>query len=517
MVSVRAARSQVLSAAVVVLLAWCALGSASAQSSKAGSRRPPDVKDPTEEALSDDDDDDDESDGATHGPVVTQAPPIPKAAPVSPAALMGALPFTFSFRGTLAITLYAQSVPSYAGNGLFALTAPAPDLGDGWLMGADLRQSRFAFNVSGPPILEAATLASIEFEMGGGSQIDSIGTRPATLPVVNGAGMPIGAAVTSLRSTPAGDESILPRLRVAYIELNWGGGTNVLRAGQYHNLLLAMISASGAHPAVLGYGAGQLGWRAPGITYSHRFTLSDSVKLDMAFQLNRNSWIDNADFCTAGAPPAVNCLPTGVSLGEAGLPQVQARFMLLGPLAETPWPHYAPTLWQLYVVGHWDQKDLSGVGPNRSMLRDSMTTAIVEAGGKVKLGPLVIATNGWIGQNAGQVFGHIFQMQAPDKPDIFGMGIWGQVGFSLTKKWSLWGFAGIDQPNRADVLAAFAAPALRNVQMAGQLAYVDGPLMATLEWYYFATTSLAFNTTTMMPYDQTLSAYQPSMTFAYAF
>jgi hypothetical protein len=207
-------------------------------------------------------------------------------------------------------------------------------------------------------------------------------------------------------------------------------------------------------------------------------------------------------------------------LGEAGLPQVEARFMLLGPLAETPWPHYAPTLWQLYVVGHWDQKDLSGIGFNRSMLRDSMTTYIVEAGGKVKLGPLLIATNGWVGQNAGQVFGHIFQMQTPDKPDVFGMGIWGQAGLSLTKHWSVWGFAGIDQPDRATLIAAFplpALPALRNVQLAGMLAYVDGPLMATLEWYYFATTSLTFDSATMLTAEQTLSAYQPSLTFAYIF
>jgi hypothetical protein len=107
-------------------------------------------------------------------------------------------------------------------------------------------------------------------------------------------------------------------------------------------------------------------------------------------------------------------------------------------------------------------------------------------------------------------------MQTPDKPDVFGMGIWGQAGLSLTKKWSLWAFAGIDQPNRADALAA-GFTALRNIQLAGQLAYVDGPLMATLEWYYFATTSLAVNAVTMQPYDQTLSAYQPSMTFGYAF
>jgi hypothetical protein len=439
-----------------------------------------------------------------------------------PPGFPGASPFTFAFHGTVAITMFAQDTPTALGTGLASLAAPNVKLGDSWLMGGDLRQTRFALNMSGPPILRAATLASIEMEWGGGNQITNIGVPPtATAPVLNGMGMPVGTAVLPATSSAQGDESLLPRLRVAYIEFNWGAGTNVLRAGQYHNLLLAMVSASGAHPAVLGYGAGQLGWRAPGITYSHRFTLSDSVKLDFALQINRNSWIDNQSYCTSatpeGTPPTASCLPAGVSLGEAGLPQVEGRLMLLGPLTETPWPHYAPTLWQLYVVGHWDQKDLSGVGPNRSpMLRDSMTTYIVEGGAKAKLGPVLIATNGWWGQNAGQVFGHIFQMQPANKPDVSGFGVWGQMGLSFSKNFSLWAFAGIDMPNREQAIAAQFGM-LRNIQMCAMFAYVDGPLMASLEWFYLATSLRSVDRVTMAVTEQTLDANQPSVTFAYAF
>lgn len=454
----------------------------------------------------------------TQAPVKPQVPPPPPPPPPG----YGVSPFTFSFKGTVAITLFAQDTPSFAGNGLAALTAPAPALGDSWLIGGDLRQTRFALNASGPQILGAATLASIEMEFGGGNQVTSVGVYP-TPATVTSMGMPIGVVGIPFQSAPQGDESLLPRLRTAYIEFNWDAGTNVFRVGQYHNLLLAMVSASGAHPAVLGYGAGQLGWREPGLTYSHRFTLSDTVKLDAALQLNRNSWNDNALGCTPGtpaAPPLTNCLPYNTSLGEAGLPQVEARLMLLGPLTATPWPHYAPTLWQLYVVGHWDQKDLSGIGLNTSMLRDTMTTYIVEGGGKVKLGPLLVAVNGWYGQNAGGVFGHIFQVQGPDKPDVTGFGVWSQAGFSLSQKFSIWVFAGIDQPDKVQAMAA-RFNSLRNVQLNAMLGYVDGPLMVSLEWYYVATTTLTarFDPLTMMmvPFEQTLSLHQPSITFAYAF
>jgi hypothetical protein len=419
------------------------------------------------------------------------------------------------------VTLFAQNTPTLAGQGLASLTLPTSFAGDSWFIGGDLRQSRFALNMHGPALLGAATMASTELEWAGGNQITSVPATPTIVTGRDAMGNPVIVPVP-FSGTPQGDESILPRLRVAFIEFNWDIGENVLRVGQYHNLLLAMISASGAHPAVLGYGAGSLGWRAIGITYSHRFTLSSDVKLDVALQVNRNSWIDNQPFCPQGGapgttPPVANCLPAGVSLGEAGLPQVEARFMLLGPLAETPWPLYAPTLWQLYVVGHWDQKDLSGVGLNTSsmpMLRDTMTTYIIEAGGKIKLGPLMIATNGWYGQNAGGVFGHIFQMQTAGKPDVRGFGVWGQAGLSLTKNFSLWGFAGIDLPDR-DLAIAANFSALRNIQMNAMLGYYLGPLTISLEWFYVQTTTRTVDALTMLPTEITLGAHQPSMTFAY--
>lgn len=469
--------------------------------------------------MSSEDLEDDTGDTDSEGTSLTGGTPkAGLAPPIPPPPAFPVLPFQFAFKGTVAITLFAQDTPTALGNGLASLAGPAPILGDSWLIGGDVRQTRFSLNVTGPEILGAMTLASIEMELGGGNQITTVPAAPTVVPVRDAMGNPIGAAAVPFTSSAQGDESLLPRLRTAYVEFNWGAGTNVIRAGQYHNLLLAMVSASGAHPAVLGYGAGQLGWREPGITYSHRFAFSESVKLDAAVQINRNSWNDNASYCGPGTtPPAVNCLPSGVSLGEAGVPQVEARLMLLGPLTETPWPHYAPTLWQLYVVGHWDRKDLSGVNNIAAApLRDDMTTYIVEGGGKLKLGPVQIAANGWYGQNAGGVFGHIFQIQTPDKPDVHGFGVWGQVGLSFSRNFSAWFFAGMDQPNHDEALAA-KFTMLRNVQMCAMLAYVNGPLMATLEWFYLATTSVTVNPMTMLSSEVTNTGNQPSFTIAYQF
>jgi hypothetical protein len=519
MLSRRAVRLIVVACAVLASMCWCDERNASAQ---ARSPSAASTADTTDDDLSADDTSEEVEPAAdTAGIPVTPGPKSGLGPPIPPPPAFPVLPFQFSFKGTVAITLFAQDTPVLAGNGVASLVGPAPALGDSWLIGADIRQTRFAFNVTGPELLGAVTLANIELEWGGGNQITSVPAAPTVVPVRDAMGNAIGSAAVPFTSSPQGDESLLPRLRTAYVEFNWDAGENVLRAGQYHNLLLAMVSASGAHPAVLGYGAGQLGWREPGITYSHRFTLSESVKLDAALQVNRNSWNDNAPYCPPGVPgavpPTVNCLPSGVSLGEAGLPQVEARLMLLGPLTESPWPHYAPTLWQLYVVGHWDRKDLSGVNNVAAApLRDQMTTYVVEAGGKVKLGPVLIATNGWYGQNAGGVFGHIFQMQAPGLPDVHGFGIWGQVGLSLSKNFSLWGFAGIDQPNHNEALAA-KFTTLRNVQIAAMFAYVNGPLMATIEWFYLATTSLAVKQETMAVYEATTTGNQPSFTIAYSF
>lgn len=443
-----------------------------------------------------------------------------RAAPVAPPPPAAQSPFQFSFRGTVALTLYAQDTPVITGNGVGALAGPLPMLGDSWHMGGDIRQTRFSLNVRGPELLGATPSASVELEMAGGNQIYTVPAAPSVVVVRDAAGNPVGTGTApGFSSSAQGDESLLPRLRTAYVEFNWNGGENVLRAGQYHNLLLAMVSASGAHPATLGYGAGQLGWRAPGLTYSHKFRFTPDVSLDTAVQVNRNSWNDNAPVCLPNmAPPAMNCLPAGVSLGEAGLPQVEARVLLSGPLTESPWPHYAPSLWQFHMIGHWDRKDLSGVNAIAPAgVRDSLTTYAFEMGGKYKLGPVLAAVNGWYGQNTGGLFGNIFQIQAPDRPDVRGFGVWGQLGVSIVNGFSVWAFAGVDRPNRSDALAA-GFSRLSNLQLALMLAYVNGPLMATLEWLQIATEQPLAAAVPGAP--QAIATYrgnQPSFTIAYAF
>ena len=442
-----------------------------------------------------------------------------RAAPVVPPPPAAQSPFQFSFRGTVALTLYAQDTPVITGNGVGALAGPLPILGDSWHMGGDIRQTRFTFNVRGPELLGASPLASVELEMAGGNQIYTVPAPPAVVVVRDTMGNVVGSgSAPGFASSPQGDESLLPRLRTAYLEFNWNAGQNVLRAGQYHNLLLAMVSASGAHPATLGYGAGQLGWRAPGITFSHKEKLTPDVSLDVALQVNRNSWNDNAPVCLPSmAPPATNCLPAGVSLGEAGLPQVEARVLLSGPLTESPWPHYAPTRWQLHAIGHWDRKDLSGVNATAPAgMRDSLTTYAIEAGGKLKLGPVLAAVNGWYGQNTGGLFGNIFQIQAPDRPDVRGFGVWGQIGVSIAHGFSLWAFAGTDRPKRDQALAA-DFKRLSNLQLAGMLAYVNGALMATLEWLNIATEQPVAAAPTAPVTVVTYRGNQPSFTLAYAF
>jgi hypothetical protein len=433
----------------------------------------------------------------------------------------------FTLKGTVAGTIFMQDVPFSSGNGGGALFGPANLTTDKWFLGGDVRQTRLNFGIRGPEVLGGAVPSAIvEIEMFGGNQINSVPGTNATVTVRDPMGNVVGTGTApAVTSSAWGDESLLPRLRTAYVELNWGAGTDILRVGQYHNLLLAMISASAAHPATLGYSAGQLGWRSPGITYLHKFKLSDDTNLDVGLQVNRNSWIDNVPTCSPGtSAPTVNCVPGGVSLGEASMvPQVQARLSLSGGKTESPWLTYAPTVWQIYLVAHWDQKDLSGVGNIATLpARDSMTTLIAEAGFKLKLGPVLLASNGWYGKNSGSVYGNVIQMQTPDKPDVNGFGVWGQAGLSFSKLISLWGFVGVDHPDQAQAIAA-GLTRLQNMQIGAMLAYTEGPLVIALEYFYAATTNylpatpMSATSPGTLAQSVTYSGNQPSATVTYSF
>jgi hypothetical protein len=458
-------------------------------------------------------------------PPAAPPPPTPPAPPPSP--------FVFIVKGMVSGSLFMQDQPAASQGG--ALTFGGVKVaGDKWFLGGDVRQTRLTFTIRGPEVLGGAVPTGVtEMDLGGYNyQITPVGGLSAVV----GTRTPMGPTTVALpyntvTNEPRFDESLVPHIRLAYVELNWNNSQNVLRVGQYHNLLLGMIAGSASHIATpLGYGAGQLGWRSPGVTYLHRFKLSADTNLDIGLQINRNSWRDELPNCATapGAPqaPEANCLPAGISVGEASMiPQVEARVMAFGGVAESPLPFYLPTKWHAYIVGHWDIKDLSGVGNATTPvapLRDSMATYVVQGGFKVQLGPVLVAANGWYGRNTGNVFGNIFQMQDLNRPDIDGFGGWGQLGLGVTKHFSLWVFGGIDHPDEAMVKAALPTVAgitrLQNIQAAGQLAYTEGPIQIGLEVLYVATKNY-IPPSMAMPVEgaETIGVVQPSVTMNYNF
>jgi hypothetical protein len=400
----------------------------------------------------------------------TQAAPSPAAPPS---------PFTFAFRGFISGSVFVQDgittgagglpLPGQGGltglgQGAFLALSEQPT--DKLVFGADVRQTRLNFSMRGPQILGGATpTGTVELDFFGGFSGGSFG-----------------------------DESVFPRLRLAYVDLAWPQTT--VRVGQFHNLLIGFIPASAAHIGQPYVVATYLGFRAPGVTLLQRMPMG-GLSAELALQVNRNNWRDTLGTCGTGTPPLVlpNCLPQGVTFGEAsGWPQVQARVALTSGKAPASWPGFPAGDFTVFVAGEWDQKDISGYGVSGG---DVFTTYAVQAGAKVAAGPLTIGGNAFIGQNTGGLVGTLGQF-APllrttedgtvvAGENVFDMGGWVQAGVSLTKEFSLWATAGTNRPDRDDLAAALPQGARFKNVYAAMLAYKDGPYHVGLEWIHLMT------------------------------
>lgn len=382
--------------------------------------------------------------------------------------------FTFALHGFVTGTVGVQDSPmglGEAGISLFALPYAGNSKVDRMNWVGDVRQTRLNFSVKGPTVLGGATPTGVV-------EIDFFGMQGP------------GAF---------GDESVIPRIRLGYVETNWGN--DVLRVGQFHDLIITQIPASAAHIAFpFAYAAGLVGWRSPGVSYYHKMKL-EQTNLELAGQIARNGWSTDAQ------PFGTNV--NANSLGEAwGLPQIELKVTVSGGTNASPWPLYPVGNWLAYLGFHYDQKDLSGAGatapPNT---KDKLTTYILQGGFKTDMiQNLTIAANGWWGQNAGAKLGHIVQFDYAAPPatatfaDLKGYGAWGQVGWSPIPHWSAWGFMGFDLVsdwgksvqtggplNPAGTLAS-GAGRLRNVNSAIMIAYRDGPWVGAFEWLHSFTT-----------------------------
>ncbi|HZY03672.1 MAG TPA: hypothetical protein VFF02_09230 [Anaeromyxobacteraceae bacterium] len=389
--------------------------------------------------------------------------------------------FTFALHGFVSGTVGVQDAPmnGEAGLSLFAQQYPGNAKVDRVFWVGDVRQTRLNFSVKGPTVLGGATPTGVV-------EIDFFGMQGP------------GAF---------GDESVIPRIRLGYVETNWGN--DVLRVGQFHDLIITQIPASAAHIAFpFAYAAGLVGWRSPGVTYYHKMKL-EQTNLELAAQIARNSWAtDNP--CAVAAPVPGTCYAGSVnanSLGEAwGLPQIELKVTVSGGTNASPWPLYPVGNWLAYLGFHYDQKDLSGAGAVAPpTAKDKLTTYILQGGFKTDMiQNLTIAANGWWGQNAGAKLGHIVQFDygtvAPPVPpsttgfaDLKGYGAWGQVGWSPIPHWSAWGFMGFDLVSDWAKSVQTGGPLgnnsrLRNVNSAIMIAYRDGPWVGAFEWLHSFTT-----------------------------
>ena len=319
---------------------------------------------------------------------------------------------TLTISGFISATMfYDHGLFGSFGQGQNAEFAAAPlnqPVTDKGIFDGDVRNTRINFTFSSTPVLgKWAPKATLEADFFGAFN-----------------GVP-----------PFGDEQPQFRVRFAFVDLS--NGRTTLRIGQFWSPMFGEVPVSLTHLAFpLGYGAtGMVGWRFPGV-FLYQDLSAAGAPLTVQLQLA----------ALKGSGPAATARDSAAALnignGEAsGLPQFEAR---LNFAKKTP-----NLSWSAYVVGHVDWKDTTGTGRDTTSTgtKDSNMSAWgIEAGGNIAPGKLTVHGNFYYGKALGQQFAHITQT-TQGHGDIRGWGAWAQAGYDLTPHWSLWAFAGMDQPD----------------------------------------------------------------------
>jgi hypothetical protein len=357
---------------------------------------------------------------------------------------------SITFKGFINATVFAQDQSFNFGNGQNAeFPVPPESTVDRWFGGGDVRNTRLTMVFDGPKVVgDWKVGATLETDFFGGDN---------------------GNGAFSFQQP-------IPRLRLGFVDFT--NGSTTIRIGQQWAPLFANTAASLSHIAFpLGYGsAGDIGWRFPGLFVYQKLTPKGAaVDADAVFAVMSGSW--NGPDCSATTtPPQTNCI-NSLSAGNATWPQFEARFNVGGKAGSDDWA----TTWSGYVVGHIDEKDLSGAG--KSAAGDRLQGSAVEIGAKFQIGPVLLQGNAYTGHSIGQQFGMITQFGK-----IAGTGGWGQIGFDITKNWGIFGFYGQDDPKDSDVLGS-GNSRLKNIMYVGMLRWKGGPLQLGFEYLYDTLTS----------------------------
>ncbi|HEY3124762.1 MAG TPA: OmpA family protein [Thermoanaerobaculia bacterium] len=361
-------------------------------------------------------------------------------------------PEGLSIRGFLSASVFLQNQNFTFGNGQNAeWPAPPEFTQDKWFSGGDVRNTRLTLAFNGPRVAKESN-----WRLGGQLEMDFFGG-------FNGTGA-------------FSEQQPVPRLRLAFADI--GNGRTTIRVGQFWsplfgfsaNAATSVLPVSTSHIAFpLGYGTGLPGWRFPGIFLYQTLTPKDAaVNAGLEAAVMRGSWDRCVGGTVNGECPQPNSNISSLSAGNAGWPQLEARFNLSGKVDKGTWG--------VYVVGHYDQKDLSGA--NASTPDDKLDGWIGEFGAKFQLGGFLIQGSIHTADSTGQQFTTITQFG-----DIKSTGGWAQAGYDFTPNWGVYGFYAIDDPDDDDTLRAFAnAARLKNQIYSGMLRWKTGPYALGLEY-----------------------------------
>lgn len=361
-------------------------------------------------------------------------------------------PEGLTIRGFLSASVFAQDQNFSFGNGQNAEWPIPPEFTrDKWFSGGDVRNTRLTLAFNGPKVSKTS-----DWKLGGALEMDFFGG-------FNGTGA-------------FSEQQPVPRLRLAYADI--GNARTTIRVGQYwsplfgftSNAAASVVPVSTSHLAFpLGYGSGMPGWRFPGIFLYQQLTPRDApVATEIQLAVMRGSWDRCVGGTVNGECPQANSNITSLSAGNAGWPQLEARFNLSGKVNKGTWG--------FYVVGHYDQKDLSGA--NASGPNDKLDGWIGELGARLQVGGFLVQGSYHTADSAGQQFTTISQFG-----DIKSNGGWIQAGYDFTPNWGVYGFYAIDDPDDRDAIRALAnAARLKNQIFSGMLRWKTGPYSMGLEY-----------------------------------
>ena len=205
---------------------------------------------------------------------------------------------------------------------------------------------------------------------------------------------PSSSSTSSARaSSPApgafGDVSILPRIRVAYVELNWDTGKHIIQIGQQNMLTIGTIPQSLSHiafPAT--YTAGTVGWRQPGFWGWHTF--GDDLKFELAWSVQRSGWANDPVRPGRGVERRRQLRPS--RLRGPRQASCSARCSTSGSPA----------------TGRPSTATARTTSPRRTATT-TWRRSSARSASSGNLGPVAYSGSAWYGKNAGPLLGNILQ------------------------------------------------------------------------------------------------------------